>query len=1210
MYKEIAESDVEKAALGYLEELGWNVKAGPEIAPDGDFPERDAYQEVVLKEYLRAAIKRLNPELPEEVREVALSEVTQAESPSLIENNRLFHRRLTGGFYVSYQDEEGKPQDKRVKLVDWEEPGVNDWLAVNQFTVEENRETRRPDIVTFVNGLPLGVFELKNMADEKKTVDRAYQQIQTYKDEISSLFRFNTVNLISDGKYARVGSLTAPREWFIPWRTVEGDDQAPEGSLEMKTAIKGIFEKRRFLDLVRNFVAFKEEENGTNKILAAYHQFHAARTAVEQAVEASRSDGDQRAGVVWHTQGSGKSLTMTFFAGKLIQRKEMKNPTLVVLTDRNDLDDQLFGTFSQCSELLRNTPEQADSRDDLRDLLNRASGGVIFTTIQKFFPENGDRHPQLSDRRNIVVIADEAHRSQYGFIDGFARHMHDALPNATFIGFTGTPIDLQDRSTKAVFGDYISIYDIEQSIEDNTTVPIYYESRLAKLDLASEIEEQLDEEFEVATEGVGEPKKEELKSKWSTLEKLVGTDDRLDIVAKDLVSHFERRLESLEGKAMVVCMSRRICVKMYDAITELRPDWHSSETNKGEIKVVMSGSASDDAKLQPHIHNKAERDSIKARFKDPDDELKMVIVCDMWLTGFDAPPVHTMYIDKPMKGHGLMQAIARVNRVHKDKPGGLIVDYIGIAKSLRGALKTYTEAGGKGQPQLNIEKAVEVMRKQYEKARDMLHGFDYDPIIEGQVETPVEFIHDAAEYVRGLENGRKRFKTIVSDLSKVYSIAGTTDEAEAIHDEVAFFQQVRGVLAKTDPEQQREEKDVDHAVKQLVSRAVASDEVIDILESAGLEKPDISVLSDEFLQEVSEMKQKNLAVDMLEKVLKREIKESGTSNVVQSRKFSELLEKSIQRYQNRSIEAAQVIEELLDIAKDLREIDSRADELDMSEDELAFYDALADNESAREVLGDDTLRTMAHELTRAVRRNVTIDWTLKESARAKLRSLVKRLLKKYGYPPDDRPEATETVVEQAEMFGNDWVEETLEEQEEETEPPVDILDEDEARPYENSVPLVDLEIAAGEFSEAQSVEEFGQKLMFSSDVEWVELPDRYEPKEDYFVAQVVGESMNKRIPDGAYCLFEANPAGSRQGKVVLAQHRDIQDPELGGNYTVKVYKSEKEHRDDGSWRHSEIRLEPDTTEDHFEPIVIEDAVPGEFRVIAELQSVLSGQSEK
>jgi len=917
---------------------------------------------------------------------------------------------------------------------------------VNQYTVVENRHTRRPDVVLFVNGLPLAVIELKNPADEQATIWSAYQQLQTYKREIPSLFVYNEALVISDGLEARIGTLTADRDRFMPWRTITGETLAPPRMPQLEVLIRGVFEPRRFIQLLRDFIVFEDEGGGKlAKKMAGYHQFHAVNVAVEETLRAAElqasaiaeetgryeagrkpggQPGDRRIGVIWHTQGAGKSLTMVFYAGRIIRHLAMENPTIVVLTDRNDLDGQLFGVFSRCRELLGQEPVQAESRAHLRELLqNRQAGGIIFTTIQKFLPEErGDRYPVLSDRRNIVVIADEAHRSQYDFIDGFARHMRDALPNACFIGFTGTPLELDDRNTRAVFGDYISIYDIQRAVEDGATVPIYYESRLAKLDLPEEEKPKVDEEFEEVTEGEEVERKERLKTKWARLEAVVGAEKRLRLIAQDIVSHFEQRLEALDGKAMVVCMSRRICVELYNEIVRLRPEWHHEDDDKGVIKVVMTGSASDPLEWQPHIRNKERREFLANRFRNPKDPFKIVIVRDMWLTGFDCPSLHTMYVDKPMRAHGLMQAIARVNRVFRDKPGGLVVDYLGLAHELKQALVTYTESGGTGQTAIDQAKAVAVMKEKYEVCCDLFHGFDWSKWKTGSPEERLSLLPAAQEHILAQENGKERLLKAVTELSKAFALAVPHEEALAIRDDVAFFQAVRAALAKRAPMEERPEEELDHAIRQIISRALTPEGVIDLFSAAGLKKPDISILSDEFLAEVRGMPQKNLAVELLRKLLEGEIKVRRRKNVVQARSFAELLEQAIRHYQNRAVEAVQVIEELIALAKEMRETDRRGEQLGLSEEELAFYDALESNDSAVKVLGEPTLKQIARELVETVRRNVTIDWAERENVRANLRRLVKRVLRKYGYPPDKQEKATQTVMEQAEVLSEAWVE--------------------------------------------------------------------------------------------------------------------------------------------------------------------------------------------
>ncbi len=1038
------ESDVESAALAWLESLGWRVAHGPNIAPDMPAAERRDYREVVLARRLRDALARLNPSLPADALEDAFRRITNPPGANLEARNRAFHRMLTEGVTVEYRRSDGTIAGAQARIVDFDDPDSNDWLAVSQFTVSENRHTRRPDIVLFVNGLPLAIIELKNPADEQATIWTAYQQLQTYKHEIPSLFAYNEGIVISDGLEARIGTLTADRDRFMPWRTVTGEGDPPASMPQLQVVLQGVFDRRRFLDLVRHFIVFEDEGGGKlAKKMAGYHQFHAVNVAVEETLRAATfratavaeeqgryesgrnpggKPGDRRVGVVWHTQGSGKSLTMVFYAGRIARHPEMGNPTIVVLTDRNDLDDQLFGVFSRCRDLLGQDPIQAESRAELRELLQgRQSGGVIFTTIQKFLPEEkGDRYPQLSDRHNIVVIADEAHRSQYDFIDGFARHMRDALPNASFIGFTGTPIEKADANTRAVFGDYISIYDIQRAVEDGATVPIYYESRLAKLDLPEELKPRIDEEFEEVTEGEELERKEKLKTKWAQLEAVVGAEERIRLVAQDIVDHFEKRLETLDGKAMVVCMSRRICVELYDAIVRLRPQWHDDADDRGEIKVVMTGSASDPPGWQSHIRNKQRREFLAQRFREPNDPFKLVIVRDMWLTGFDAPSLHTMYLDKPMRGHGLMQAIARVNRVFKDKPGGLVVDYLGLAHELKQALATYTESGGTGRTAIDQSEAVAVMQEKYEVCCDLFHGFDWTAWKTGRPEERLALLPAAQEHILAQENGKDRLLQAVSELSCAFALAVPHERALAIRDDVAFFQAVRAALAKRAPSEQRTEEDLEHAIRQIVSRAIAPEGVLDLFAAAGLKKPDISILSEDFLAEVQGMPQKNLAVELLRKLLQGEIRTRRKKNLVQARSFADLLEQAIHRYQNRAIEAAQVIEELIQLARDMREADRRGEMMGLTEEELAFYDALETNDSAVKVLGEAKLRDIARDLVETVRGNVTIDWTLRENVRAHLRVLVKRILRKHGYPPDKQERATQTVLEQAEVLSGEW----------------------------------------------------------------------------------------------------------------------------------------------------------------------------------------------
>ncbi|MCY4614717.1 MAG: type I restriction endonuclease subunit R [Nitrospira sp.] len=1053
----VSESVVEDAALDWLDGLGWSVAHGPDIAPDTLAAERADYGQVVLERRLRDVLVQLNPALPAEALDDAFRKLNRPEGTTLETRNRAFHRMLVEGVTVEYRADTGAIRGAQARVIDFDVPANNDWLAVNQFTVVENNHERRPDIVLFVNGLPLGVIELKNPADEDATIWTAWQQLQTYKAELPSLFTMNAALMVSDGVEARIGTITAGREWFKPWRTISGEGLADPHMPELEVMLEGVCETGRFLSLVRDFIVFEDSGSGAPvKKMAGYHQFHAVQVAVAETLRAAElregvSDeefgryesgrqpggepGDRRIGVVWHTQGSGKSLTMAFYAGRIIREPAMENPTVVVLTDRNDLDDQLFSTFSRCSDLLRQPPVQAESRADLRARLAVESGGVVFTTIQKFMPpaapsprpspngrgsEEGGEVPALSGRRNIVVIADEAHRSQYDFIDGFARHMRDALPHASFVGFTGTPIELQDANTRAVFGDYISIYDIQRAVDDKATVPIFYESRLAKLTLDEDERPKIDPGFEEATEGEEVERKEKLKTKWAQLEAVVGAGNRLKLVAQDVVDHFEQRLEALDGKAMIVCMSRRICIDLYHELVRLRPDWHHEDDDKGHLKVVMTGSASDPPEWQPHIRNKPKREALANRFRDPGNPLRMVLVRDMWLTGFDAPSLHTMYVDKPMRGHGLMQAIARVNRVFQDKPGGLVVDYLGLAHELKRALATYTESGGTGRTSLNQAEAVAVMLEKYEVCLGLFHGFDWSGWISGTAAERLSLLPAAQEHVLAQENGKERCLQSVLALSQAFALAVPHAEAIRIRDDVAFFQAVRAVLAKRAPAEARPEEELDHAVRQIISRAVSSEGVIDIFAAAGLEKPDLSILSDEFLAEVRGMPQRNLAVELLQKLLKGELVTRRRKNVVQARSFAEMLEQTLRRYQNRAIEAAQVIEELIGLAKDMRAAAERGEELGLSEDELAFYDALETNDSAVRVLGDETLRDIARELVETVRGNVTIDWTLRENVRAQLRVLVKRILRKHGYPPDKQEKATRTVLEQAEVLSVCW----------------------------------------------------------------------------------------------------------------------------------------------------------------------------------------------
>ena len=985
-------------------------------------------------------------------------------TPSLTQTNRAVHRMLRDGVPVEYPRRDGSIAGDHVRLVDFGDVRANDWLAVNQFTVLEGQHNRRPDIVVFVNGLPLGLIELKNAADEDATIWNAYAQLQTYKAEVPTLLNYNAALVVSDGLQARLGSVTANQEWFKVWRTIEGEGDAPTSALELEVMVRGVFERQRFLDLLHHFIVFEEDPDSgaLHKIIAGYHQFHAVNVAVEETIRASGMDGtgglmakrgtywagrlhdgkpgDRRAGVVWHTQGSGKSFSMLFYTARVIRHPAMQNPTLVVLTDRNDLDDQLFGQFQRCADILGQTPVQAGGREHLRELLNRASGGVVFTTIHKFMPEKGELMPELSARQNIVVIADEAHRSQYGFGGkvnektgemsyGFASNLRDALPNASFIGFTGTPIEKTDANTRAVFGDYISIYDIQSAVADNATVPIYYESRISKLSLNAAELPKLDAEFEEITEGEELTKKEKLKTKWAALEALVGDPKRIALVAADLVAHFEKRVEAMEGKAMIVCMSRRIAVDLYNALIKLRPDWASAkdddaEAEKGKacvVKVVMTGSADDGPAWQSHIRSKDKRRKLANRFKDARDPFRIVIVRDMWLTGFDAPCLHTMYADKPMQGHGLMQAIARVNRVFRDKPGGLVVDYLGLADQLKHALAIYTESGGQGDPTFDTAQAIAVMQEKHGIACDMMHPFDWEKWVTGKPNERLALIPAGQEHILGQEDGKKRWVQAVAGLSRAFALCAASDEATEIRDDVSFFQALQAALNKQSGTSQKTPEQIDAAIRQLVSKAITTEgQVIDVFTAAGLPRPDISILSDQFLAEVRGLKHKNVAAELLEKLLKDELKVRSKRNLVQSRVFSEKLKQTLNAYHNRAISTMQVIEELIKLAKDLDAATKRGEDLGLTDDEIAFYDALASNGSALQAMGDAKLKLIAAELITQVKKSVTIDWALREGARARVKVMVKRILNKHGYPPDLQEEAVKTVLAQAELLCADW----------------------------------------------------------------------------------------------------------------------------------------------------------------------------------------------
>ncbi|MDO9097565.1 MAG: type I restriction endonuclease subunit R, partial [Candidatus Methanoperedens sp.] len=1064
----------EEFAIELLEESGYQYVYAPDIAPDSETPERAGFEDVLLLERLRKAVGRINPKISADAREDAIKQIQRLNSPELIANNEAFHRMLTEGIKVSYQ-KDGADRGDLVWLVDFSNPQNNEFLVINQFTVIENNVNKRPDIILFINGLPLVIIELKNPADENATVKSAFKQMQTYKQAIPGLFTYNGFMFISDGLEAKAGSLSAGFSRFMTWKSSDGKTEASHLIGQMETLINGMLNKRTVLDLIRHFIVFdkskkEDKETGvttiqTIKKLAAYHQYYAVNKAVESTLRASgylvdkngtyhgfkvmespenygltsidaQPAGDHKGGVVWHTQGSGKSLSMVFFTGKIVLA--LDNPTILVITDRNDLDDQLFDTFAASKQLLRQDPVQAESREHLKELLNVASGGVVFTTIQKFQPEEGNVYPKLSDRRNIIVIADEAHRTQYGFkaktidakdeqgnvigkkiVYGFAKYTRDALPNATYLGFTGTPIEKTDVNTPAVFGNYVDVYDISQAVEDGATVKIYYESRLAKIALSEEgkkLVAELDEELE--NEDLAETQK--AKAKWTQLEALIGSENRIRQIAQDIVTHFELRQEVFEGKGMIVAMSRRIAANLYDEIVKIKPQWHNDDLKKGVIKVVMTSASSDGPDISKHHTTKEQRRTLAERMKDTEDELKLVIVRDMWLTGFDVPCLHTMYIDKPMKGHTLMQAIARVNRVYKDKPGGLVVDYLGIASDLKEALSFYSDSGGKGDPAVLQEKAVQLMLEKLEIVSQMFHGFSFEHYFTADTSTKLSIILAAEEHILGLENGKKRYIDEVTALSRAFSIAIPHEQAMHVKDEVSFYQAIKSRLVKFDSTGTgKTDEEIETAIRQVIDQALVTEQVIDIFDAAGIKKPDISILSEEFLLEVQNMEHKNIALEVLKKLLNDEIKARLKKNLVQSRSLMEMLEDSIKKYHNKVITAAEVIKELIELSKEIKKMDKEPQEMGLSDFEYAFYTAIADNDSARELMQKEKLRELAVVLFEKVKQNASIDWTIKESVRAKLKVIIKRTLRQYGYPPDMQALATETVLKQAELIADE-----------------------------------------------------------------------------------------------------------------------------------------------------------------------------------------------
>lgn len=1053
MPKNFCESHLEEATLEWFEELGYEIVFAPDIAPDGEYPEREDYSDIILNERLKEALKRINPKMPDDALEDAFRQITIPQSPSLIMNNKAFQKMITDGIDVQVKQADASYRTEKVYVFDFEKPLNNEFMVANQFTIVEHGVEKRPDVIAFVNGIPLVVIELKSASDENVDITDAYNQLQTYKMTIPSLFTYNSFMVTSDGINARAGTLTSDEDRFMAWRTIDGDDVAPLSIPQLEVLIKGMFQRDRFLDIIRHFVLFQSDGKDTIKILAGYHQYHAVNKAVESTERATQESGDRRIGVVWHTQGSGKSLSMVFYAGKLVISEELENPTIVIITDRNDLDDQLYGTFLKSKDILRSTPVQATDRAHLRDLLNnRTSGGIIFTTIHKFAPFANESKEEieldmvaedsaeyrtsmvLTDRKNVIVMADEAHRSQYGFgadivkgddeADvkyGYAKYMRDSLPNASYIGFTGTPVELTDKNTRAVFGDYIDVYDMTRAVEDGTTVKIFYESRIAKLELPEDLKPKVDTEYDEITEYQEYSQKEKLKSKWARLEAIVGANERVKQIAKDIVEHFEKRDQAQEnegGKAMVVAMSRRIAIDLYKEIVELRPEWHSDDLMAGKIKIVMTGASSDPAEWQKFIGTKASRETLAKRMKDKNDELKLVIVRDMWLTGFDVPSMHTMYIDKPMQGHNLMQAIARVNRVFKEKQGGLIVDYIGIAENLKEALAQYTESDKKTTG-VDTDVASQVLLEKHDLIKELLHGHDYSKFFTGKPSEKMQAIVETMDYIIGLREDRKNdYIKLVTEMARAYSLCATTDVAERLNVEVGFHKAVKASLVKmiSDDNRKKTTSQLDSELNQLISKSISSNEVIDILGSVGLSKPNIAILSEEFLEEVRGMKQKNLAVELLNRLLKGSIKTFSRRNLVQSKKFSELLEAAIRKYQNRAIETTQVIMELIELAKQISEAEKRGESTGLTPDELAFYDALADNESAKEIMGEDILKQIARDLTQSIKNNISVDWAIRESVQAKMKMTIKRLLKKYGYPPDKTAKAVDIVMEQTKLM--------------------------------------------------------------------------------------------------------------------------------------------------------------------------------------------------
>lgn len=1032
------ESDLEEASIEWFEELGYERIYGPDIAPDGDFQERDSYADVVLKGRLRNSLEDINPGIPDYAIDEAIRKILIPQKITLLDNNLEFHKMITDGIDVSVKQSDGSYMTKQVNIFDWDNPDYNDWAIVSQFTIIENGIEKRPDLIVFVNGVPLVVIELKSSSDEDVDIGDAFNQIETYKETIPSLFVYNAFNIISDGINAQAGSLTANTEWYKAWKTMDGNNIAPSSIPELEVLLRGMMDKARFLDIIKSFIMYDSDGENTYKILAGYHQYYAVNKAIDNTIKAASTEGNKRIGVIWHTQGSGKSFSMVFYSGKLVINDELKNPTIVVITDRNDLDDQLFKTFDRSQQLLRCEPKQAGDRAELRSLLNgRSSGGVIFTTIQKFVPDDAEESmPILTNRRNVIVMCDEAHRSQYGFSAeviknkgltdahikfGYAKYMRDALPNASYIGFTGTPIETTDKNTKAVFGDYIDIYDMTRAVEDGTTVKIYYESRIAKIELSENEKPNIDESYEEITENQEETQREHLKSKWSRLEAIVGAEKRVNLIAKDIVEHFENRQiaqTSGPGKVMIVCMSRRICVDMYNAITSLRPEWHDKDVSKGKIKVVMTGKSSDPKSWHIHSGTKKQRDDLAKRFKDTNDELQIIIVRDMWLTGFDVPSMNTMYIDKPMSGHNLMQAIARVNRVFKDKQGGLIVDYIGIADNLKSALSQYTESD-KRQTGVDTNVAANVFLEKLTIVREILHGHDYSKFFNGKSSEKMKQIVETMDFIMGLDKDRKKdYLNHVTELARAYSLCSTTEVAITNNVEVGFHKAVKSGIIKIigTNEKKKTNSQLDIEINQLISKSLTSDKVIDLFESIGLDKPNISILSDEFLDEVKNLPQKNVALELLNRLIKGSIKSYARRNLTKARKFSELLDSSIRKYQNRTIETTKIIIELLELAKEMKKAEAAGEASGLSLEELAFYDALTSDTDACGEIPKEELEQMSREIVLKIKNNLSVDWSIRKNVQAKMRLAVKKILKEHGYPKDKREEATKLIMEQTHLM--------------------------------------------------------------------------------------------------------------------------------------------------------------------------------------------------